>query len=264
MSDFTNFRAVFDELTDDVQRSRHQFFIEHLRNWLDVIDETPDAQIIVERTQRGLDVADFLAKSKQTIGSMVGSGRLEWPRDKEQRLGMKLLVFREMAEGRLDPLEFSFDYTYADNDFDRNISELVGQVFTPMARELRRFLESEVAKKENLLEVMQKAAIPASDRIVTVDHNSPRYKEVMTALENLERAIKESNLYEDPQEKEMHVAEVSAGRRILQATMVRVATVVTGLGGTLLYVAKKFVDSGLGKAAGATWDLITSLIGHLM
>lgn len=63
MSDFTNFRATFDELTDDVMRARHQFFAEHLENWFSLLDGTPQVRVIVDRLQKGLDVKEFLAKS---------------------------------------------------------------------------------------------------------------------------------------------------------------------------------------------------------
>jgi hypothetical protein len=43
---FTNFRAVYDDLTDDVMPARHQFLPDHLRNWSRQIDETPSVSSI--------------------------------------------------------------------------------------------------------------------------------------------------------------------------------------------------------------------------
>ena len=31
--DFANFRAVYDELTDEVQQASHQFLPDHVANW---------------------------------------------------------------------------------------------------------------------------------------------------------------------------------------------------------------------------------------
>jgi hypothetical protein len=264
MSDFSNFRAVFDEVTDDVMRARYQFFAEHLQNWLATLDETPQVKIIIERLQKGLDVNEFLNKSHATAGSMVGSAKLLWPEDRLQRLGMKLLVFREIAEKRIEAWNFGHDFMWAGSNLDDNVRALADQLFLPTTKELRRYLETEFAKEDAVVEIMREAAIPASDRIVRLDHNDPRYKSVVEALETLEHVIRDSNLYDDPEEKEMHLAEISAGRRLFESTKVRVAAIVTIVGGPLMYIAKHFIDSGLGKAAGATWDLVVTLIGGLL
>jgi hypothetical protein len=121
MSDFTNFRAVFDELTDDVMRARYQFFAEHLQNWFVTLDETPLVKVIVERLQNGLDVQEFLKKSHATQGGMVGSAQLLWPEDRLQRLGMKLLVFREIAQRRIEAWNFGHDFMYAGSKLDANV-----------------------------------------------------------------------------------------------------------------------------------------------
>lgn len=194
---------------------------------------------------------------------MAGSAELLWPEDRLQRLGMKLLVFREIAERRIEAWNFGHDFMWAGSNLDDNARAVADQLFLPTARELRRFLEAEVAKEEKLLTVMHEAAIPASDRIVRLDHNNPRYKEVMDALQKLERVIKDSNLYDDAEEKEMHLAELSAGHRLLQSTKVRVAAIVTIVGGPLMYISKHFIDTGIGRAAAAVWDLVVSLIGTL-
>lgn len=251
MSDFTNFRAVYDELTDDVIRARHQFVAEHLGNWFATLDDTPRVSSIIRELQTGLAVQQFLKDSAATQGGMVGSGTLLWPKDPEKRLGMKLLVFREIAEGRIEAWNFGHDYMYAGGNLDDNARALADQLFSPMAKELRRYLERRMSE------------IPAADRIVSLDHNSSAYREAVGALETLERVIREANDYPDPEEKERVVAEVSAARRIFQAASVRIGVVTTLLGAPVLYLAKKFMDTGIGKAAGAVIDAITALIGSI-
>jgi hypothetical protein len=39
--DLTNFRAVFDELTDEVNRATYQFLPDHIANWFKTLDTTP-------------------------------------------------------------------------------------------------------------------------------------------------------------------------------------------------------------------------------
>ena len=52
VSDFSNFRADYDELTDEVNRARHQFLSDHLTNWFEHIDDTPQVADVVRRHRR--------------------------------------------------------------------------------------------------------------------------------------------------------------------------------------------------------------------
>jgi hypothetical protein len=74
MSDFSNFRAVYDELTDEVTRARYQFVADHLRNWFEHLDDTPAVLLIVSRLQSELDFPEWYKQQKATVRSMVGAG----------------------------------------------------------------------------------------------------------------------------------------------------------------------------------------------
>jgi hypothetical protein len=39
--DFVNFRAVYDELTDEVERAKYQFIPDHPKSWYRTLDTTP-------------------------------------------------------------------------------------------------------------------------------------------------------------------------------------------------------------------------------
>jgi hypothetical protein len=95
---FTNFRAVYDELTDEVARSRPQFLPDHLNNWLALIDETPGIRDIVRKIESSPGLEQFEFMNRQRVSKSVlppppfpGSrppGPLQWPADREKRLGM--------------------------------------------------------------------------------------------------------------------------------------------------------------------------------
>ncbi|WP_439356756.1 hypothetical protein [Bradyrhizobium sp. DASA03007] len=66
--------------------------------------------------------------------------------------------------------------------------------------------------------------IPASDRVVSLSHNSPEQQQALEKLDELVAAVKETNDFPgEPEEREQIVAELSAGRRLLEAARVRVA-----------------------------------------
>jgi hypothetical protein len=105
------------------------------------------------------------------------------------------------------------------------------------------------------------AEIPASDRVVHLDHNSSIYKETLAKVDEVETEVIRVNDYPDPEERGKHVAELSAGKRLLQATHVNVAAVTAVLMPVLVYLARKFADNAIGILAGATIAILIKLLG---
>jgi hypothetical protein len=252
VSDFSNFRALYDELTDAVSQARHQFLPDHLRNWFEHLDETPRVAVIIQRLQQGLDFDTWYKQTESTGGSFVGSASLNWPKGKEKTLGMKLLLFRAGAEGKLDISQVGYTFIYVGNNINANAQAVIEQVFMPMVRELRRYLEAE----------LDKPTAPASDRVVPLDHNRPDYKEAVASLDKLIKTIKEANDYPDPN-KEQRIAEVSAARILMDADKVRTEPLVALLKPLVVQYATKLKDTLIGLAVAATIGAFSYLFGHI-
>ncbi len=250
---FVNFRVVYDDLTDEVMRSS-EGLKDHLRNWFEQIDETPAVGSLIQSLEAGLDLDRFIEEREATIQSMAGSGELRWPKGREQRLGMQLQLFRRISEEKLDAFDFSRNYMGSGVDVDDQIREFADQVFRPMARDLRRFLEERLAEASE-------AEVPASDRVVRLDHNSSKYKEAKEALETLEKLLQETNDYPDPEDKEQKIAEISAARRLLQAMRVRSKAIFAVVGVALLYLGSTVMTSGISTAAKLARRHILALLG---
>jgi hypothetical protein len=248
--DFANFRAVYDDLTNEVERAHYQFLPDHLANWFRTIDTTPAVARIVSKLQNGLDFDSWYKKVSTTAGGMGGT--LSWPDSPEKRLGMQLLLFRAVAAGKVD---ISWMAHVFHPSSDRSINDaarrFVDQVFGPMARELRRHLEREAS------------TVPAADRIVHLDHNQPAYQEATQALERLEQTLREANDYPDPQDKDQRIAEVSAGRRLLQSARVRIGAIAAVIVPTVMYLASHFVGTAIDTASSAVIEKLTALLGAI-
>jgi hypothetical protein len=257
MSDFTNFRAVYDELTDEVARASYAFLPDHLRNWFDHLDSTPQVAAIVQKLEHGLDIDGWIQRAMADSNQ----GRsLDWGSVREKSLGMKLLLFRAFANKRQDIAGFGLYFIRVGENLNDNARAFVDQVFSPMAGELRRFLEGELARPE-----IEKVLIPvpASDRSVTIDHNSPAYADAEAAMEKLEAAIHEANDFPDLLEKEQREAEVSAARRLLSAALVRLEPLVALLRPILVEYGTKVKDGLIAHAATATVAALIALLGVL-
>jgi hypothetical protein len=113
----------------------------------------------------------------------------------------------------------------------------------------------------NLVEELERLRhrVPASDRTVSVNHNSAEYHQANAALDHLEKVLKETNEPIEPEEREQRVAEVSALRRLLQSTKVRIQAVAVIASTTLVGLAAKFGDKILGAAASTAWEAVKAL-----
>ena len=102
--------------------------------------------------------------------------------------------------------------------------------------------------------------IPAADRTVSLGHNSPEQMQALEKIDRLVEAVAQANdLPGSPEDKEQVLAELSAGRKLLEASKIRVAAVRETLQSALKWILEKGVAAAIGKMAG---DLLEYLV-HL-
>jgi hypothetical protein len=82
-------------------------------------------------------------------------------------------------------------------------------------------------------------------------------------MEQLEKAIREANDFDDPLEKEQREAEVSAARRLLKAARVRVDALVALLKPLVVQYATKLKDNLVGIAVTGTVSALVYLFGKI-
>ena len=83
--------------------------------------------------------------------------------------------------------------------------------------------------------------IPASDRIVKINHNAPEYQEIIEKLEELEASISKSNTVEN-EDKDRLQAELKAGEGILKGKTARIEVIKTLLVKGLKYIIEHVAD----------------------
>jgi hypothetical protein len=248
---FANFRSVYDELTQEVLRSNVQFLTDHLANWFRTLDTTSEVAPIIQNLQSGIDFEPW--KKELEVSIKLNRG-LTWPKEPEKRLATQLLLFRSAAEGGNGEVIAGYGWSFIpsrDTSINNSARRFIDQVFRPMAAELRRYLER------------QMTTVPAADRVVPLDHNSPSYREVVDDLERLENALRSSNEYSDETEKGQRIAEVSAARRLLDAAQVRVEALVALLRPVIVQFTTKVKDNLITAAALAVSGGIIAWLGHI-
>lgn len=251
------FEAEYSDLADDVSRANYTTYEQKLRDFIAHIDSCDWARIRASQLAPDFNFAAWHDAARKSVGSMVGSGTLNWAADRKVRLGQQLALFRHFAETEDAYMNFASDFMYAGSRFDDMIREINDQLFEPFARDLRKDLF-----KHSPLET-KSADVPASDRIVAVDHNSADYKTIETNLETLERAVQTSNALgaESPEERDRVVAEISATRRLLKATRARMEAVLALIVPALKWIGSKITDGAVQIAIAAAIAALAAMFG---
>jgi len=242
----------YDNLTIDVANSTNDTFTTNLQRWFDLIGETPLFTKVDRQLEQGVNFKEWLERT--SAGDEYGATRLTWPPGLDGRLGMQLALFRAFMKEAPSFIHFHMMFmTSSGTDrFDDMLREVRQQVFDPMARDLRRrFLK--------MAEADATGDIPASDRVVTIDHNGPEIVEANEALDNVAEAIRSANDYEDDADRGQRLAEISASKMLLSSLRVRAEAIIAVIYRALRYLTEKFVDKAIGAAAAVAFAILGRL-----
>jgi hypothetical protein len=187
-------RPAIDELAayaDDVRRASHHTVVNAVQRYVARMDAEPLASI----TQAVLPAVDFdawFAAARATIGSMVGSGELDWPATTPERVALQAELLRRVAGGQVDLIEYTYDFHYVENKFDTNIREFITQDFEPFHRDFSRLITVELNARERPVVIPVAPAIPAP---IPVDAppaavEAPRFEYISQVRLNELRALR--------------------------------------------------------------------------
>ena len=107
--------------------------------------------------------------------------------------------------------------------------------------------------------------VPASDRIVTLDHNSADYRETVAALKLVSEEVRKSNefanLFADPDDRIRVSSEINGGIELFKNVRVNVDHVKNLLIPNLKLIAQKLADASIGALAIKALEWLTKLFG---
>lgn len=245
----------YDDATADVRRSNSSTARTNLNRWFEVVDESEALSRVATDLEAIADIDVWLGTMETRARG--GSG-VDWPRGERPRLGIQLALLRRFTAGKPSMLSFARAYLGKVNTETDAVHLATDHVFTPLARDLRGVIEETYEGEQRDAAPI---VVPASDRIVTLDHNKPEYVAVMDALDEVVRTVRETNEYPSPDDKEQRLAEVAAAQRLLSAPRVRTHALRVVLGGALLWFADHFAAGLIGKAAERALEAVTTLLG---
>lgn len=247
----------YDDVTSDVLAASSATFESNLERWFEWLESVPVIAKLIGTLESLVDFPAWLKTGEATMGSFIGSGQLRWPKG-IQRLAMQLSLFKAISTGSYSYIDLHTTFFGGSNYYDDMISDVTRQIFEPMSRDLRHELTKTFAIGTGEVDLM---AIPASDRIVRLDHNNMDYRIATEDLERLENVVSGSNDYADIDDKEQRIAELGAMRRLLRSARVRADVFITVFYHGLQHFAKTFYDKAIGLLALGILALLGRLTG---
>jgi hypothetical protein len=280
--------ARYDELTTAVANSTQPFFVTNLRLWLAMLDSTPVfARPILQRLESSANFENWFEPYRRLMMGIGGiESRIEWPTEREKRLGTQMLLFRKFTNGGIEPEGFAFLVLRAGSNINVGIRQISEQMFKPFSRELRSYLNEVIDQQTPAgwavpaSDTKIAAAVatdetdrtaPAADRFVTFDHNSAAFKEADSSLEQLAEAVRGSNeLFANPDDRIAVAVEVSSIRTLIGGASVRIAAVQLAIAenGIIQWLAREAASGAVRAAAtlavGALIALIATIVNVLL
>lgn len=101
---------------------------------------------------KGLDFDAFISESEKTMGSMVGSAKLLWPKDRNHQLGLTLLLIDKLSTEPEYILRFGHQFYYADSKVISDVRSVTRQVLIPFVRDFKTYVMSRGVVKPAIIQ----------------------------------------------------------------------------------------------------------------
>ena len=130
---------------------------------------------------------------------------------------------------------------------------------------LHAYLNARTYSDKNPEPTQMVESVPASDRIVPLDHNSQEYRETINAIDAVIEAVSGDNEYgaTAPHEKAALIGTLNSGRALLSAHSVRLSAVRATLLPALQYVADNFTKGVVAALGAAAVAAVLKLLGAI-
>ena len=125
---------------DDFVRGSYQAAGANIARIVAAFDEEPLSGFLAN----ALPVVDFAAwyeKTKATRSGMAGSGFVELPARRPERVAIQIALCRELAEGNIRFLDFVHDYYYSGTYLPDHVDAFTEKFLEPLLRDIIRMTE---------------------------------------------------------------------------------------------------------------------------
>lgn len=111
-----------------------------------------------------VDIQTWLKEGRATIGSIIGSGNLQWPADRSERVAMQIALCEALASKQIDFVDFVHHFYHSGSNLQAHVHSFTAQLLDPLLRDVRRLTNTR-AIPPVLFEAMGKLP-PSGDSIL--------------------------------------------------------------------------------------------------
>lgn len=129
-------------VTNDLLNTDYASFERHIGKFARLL-HTPPLAAISDDLTKNVDFDAWLKTSEATVGAWVGSGRLAFPSDRNQELGIKLrLVDKCATEPEWVASSFTINFSYVGHDIASNLRNFTQQVLVQFVRDYSEYVRA--------------------------------------------------------------------------------------------------------------------------
>jgi hypothetical protein len=132
------------EAVDDFERTPYQNAGSILARLVATLRSEPLAGFL-RSALPAVDYPTWIAKAHATRGSMIGSGRLDWPVDRGERVALQKALIEDLASESKKLLVFTRQFCYSGfNSISSHFQKFAELVLRPFLRDLERLTEDRI------------------------------------------------------------------------------------------------------------------------
>lgn len=180
--DPTIFRDIENVIVDlcDSHSSSFERHIQKLARYL----HTPGLEPITIGLTEGVEIDTWIAEGRSAGGQMVGTGRLRWPSERREELGIVLALIDKFSQDANSALHFCKYFCYVDNNYTNNLQNLTKTILVPFARDYIEYVKSTTGTPE-VAALPQRTSDTARKIFVVHGHDEGSREAVARFLEGL-------------------------------------------------------------------------------
>lgn len=159
---------LFDELNDvldDFESAGYQGAEQIFQRFVTIVGSDPLASLITSLTPP-VDFPTWYGAAMKTIGGMVGSGDLNWPLDRAERVSMMREMFRYIRQDPSRLFEIAHNFTYGGSgSYANDFHSFSQKIARPFLRDLSRLVNLR-AEPPVLSEAIARPFPPSGDSVL--------------------------------------------------------------------------------------------------
>ena len=138
--EITHLITEYDTASEEVLNSDCSSFNPNLKRFVHLLHSHEYCKYVNEVVLPSVNFDEWYDNSCKTVKSMVGSGNLDWPLDRNEYLSMQLALLEKIAEGKESPSNICSKFMYAGSHFDDHIEKINEQIIEVFIRNYRHLL----------------------------------------------------------------------------------------------------------------------------